>query len=179
MNRERWINTRSCFNPSWGRHLGKIRPAPGNHDYETGYGEDYFSYFGDAAGNPDEGYYSYEMGAWHIIVLNSNCLSIDGCGPSSPQISWLKKDLESHPNLCTLAYWHHARWSSGYYGDADWLDTFWQVLNEYGVELIINGHDHYYERLKPQNPGETLTWRKESGKSPREPGEQVLMIFTN
>ena len=64
----------------------------------------------------------------------------------------VKEDLESHPNLCTLAYWHHARWSSGYYGDSDWLDTFWQVLYEHGVELIINGHDHYYERLKPQDP---------------------------
>jgi len=141
-----------CFGPSWGRHLGRIRPSAGNHDYQTVDAEDYFSYFGDAAGKSGEGYYSYEMGDWHIIVLNSNCLSIDGCGPSSPQIAWLKEDLEIHPNLCTLAYWHHPRWSSNFYGDSEWLDTFWQVLYEHRVELIINGHDHYYERLTPQNP---------------------------
>ncbi len=141
-----------CFDPSWGRHLWRIRPAAGNHDYETADAADYYSYFGDTAGKSGEGYYSYEMGDWHIIVLNSNCLSIDGCGPSSPQIAWLKEDLERHPNPCTLAYWHHPRWSSGYYGDSDWLDTFWQVLYEHGVELIINGHDHFYERLAPQNP---------------------------
>ena len=141
-----------CFDPTWGRNIERIRPAPGNHDYVTDDAEDYYKYFGDAAGKPGEGYYSYEVGDWHVIVLNSNCAQTEDCGESSRQIEWLVEDLENHPNLCTLAYWHHPRWESDDEGDRDFLDTFWRVLYDHDVELVVNGHEHYYERLAPQNP---------------------------
>lgn len=106
------IEFAACYDPSWGRHKSRTRPAPGNHDYYTAGAFGYFDYFGGAAGDPDKGYYSYNLGAWHIIVLNSNCSKIDGCGPGSPQEQWLRADLAAHPAKCTLAYWHHPRFSS-------------------------------------------------------------------
>ncbi len=141
-----------CYDPTWGRYLQRIRPSPGNHDYVTDDAEDYYEYFGDAAGEPGKGYYSYDVGGWHVISLNSNCAQTEDCEESSRQIDWLVEDLEQHPNLCTLAYWHHPRWESDDEGDRDFLDTFWQVLYDHDVELVVNGHEHYYERLAPQNP---------------------------
>jgi hypothetical protein len=130
-----------------------MHPSPGNHDYLTEKNAaSYFDYFGQAAGEPGKGYYSYDLGDWHIVALNSNCLNIDGCGPSSPQVEWLKADLEAHPAACTLAYWHHPRWTSGLAENSFWLDAFWQVLYEHGAEIVVSGHDHDYERFAPQNP---------------------------
>lgn len=141
-----------CFDPSWGRHKDRIRPAAGNHEYKVDHAADYFTYFGEAAGQIREGWYSYDAGDWHIIVLNSACLWINGCGPSSPQVAWLQEDLAAHSNDCTLAYWHDPRWSSGLGGSSHWLDAFWQTLYAAGVEVVISSDDHNYERFAPQDP---------------------------
>lgn len=142
----------ACYDPSWGRHTSRTRPAPGNHDYHTRGAFGYFDYFGDAAGKPDKGYYSYDLGLWHIIVLNSNCSKIDGCGPGSPQEQWLRADLAAHATTCTLAYWHHPRFSSGTHGGDAALDAFWRALYEHHADVVLGGHDHDYERFAPQTP---------------------------
>ena len=142
----------TCFDPSWGRFKDRIRPAAGNHEYKVDHAADYFEYFGEAAGKIREGWYSYDVGDWHIVVLNSACLWVDGCGPSSPQVAWLKEDLAAHPNDCTLAYWHDPRWSSGLGGSSHWLDAFWQELYAAGAEVVLSGDDHDYERFAPQDP---------------------------
>ncbi len=141
-----------CYEPSWGRHRARTRPAPGNHDYHTPRAAGYFSYFGEVAGPPERGYYSYDLGTWHIVVLNSNCAAVGGCGPGSPQERWLRADLAAHPAACTLAYWHHPRFSSGPHGGTSTVQALWQALYEAGAEIVINGHDHLYERFAPQTP---------------------------
>ncbi|HSB02550.1 MAG TPA: DNRLRE domain-containing protein [Anaerolineales bacterium] len=140
------------FDPSWGRVKNIIRPAAGNHEYNTAGASGYYSYFGTAAGDKTKGYYSYNIGAWHIIALNSNCSPVGGCGAGSPQELWLKADLAAHPNACTLAYWHHPRFSSGEHGSNSAYDAFWKDLYAAGAEIVLNGHDHDYERFAPQNP---------------------------
>jgi 3',5'-cyclic AMP phosphodiesterase CpdA len=141
-----------CFGPSWGRHKSRIRPAAGNHDYLTGGARGYFTYFGAAAGPPDKGYYSYDIADWHIVVLNSNCGAIGGCGPDSPQARWLTADLARNPRICSIAYWHHPRFSSGPHGNHEAVQAFWAILYSAGVELVLNGHDHLYERFLPMAP---------------------------
>jgi hypothetical protein len=140
------------YDPSWGRLKGITRPAVGNHEYETAGASGYFDYFGAAAGEKTKGYYSYDIGAWHIIALNSMCSQVGGCGVGSSQEKWLKADLAAHPNMCTLAYWHHPRFSSGQHGSSSSYDAFWKALYASGVEIVLNGHDHHYERFNPQNP---------------------------
>ncbi|HMB24234.1 MAG TPA: DNRLRE domain-containing protein, partial [Anaerolineales bacterium] len=141
------------FDPSWGRVKNIIRPAVGNHEYNTAGADGYYSYFGSAAGDKTKGYYSYDIGAWHIIALNSNCSKVGGCGTGSPQEKWLKADLAAHPNACTLAYWHHPRFSSGEHGSDSAYDIFWKDLYAAGAEIVLSGHDHDYERFAPQSPG--------------------------
>ncbi len=143
---------RRCYGPTWGRFLARTRPAIGNHDGYTDGGAPYFAYFGASAGDAPDGWYSYEAGTWHVIVLNSNCASIGGCAEGSPELTWLKADLATHPAACTMAIWHHPRFSSGEHGSDRITDPFWQVLYAAGVELIVNGHDHDYERFAPQTP---------------------------
>jgi hypothetical protein len=143
-----------CYDPTWGRHKARTRPAVGNHEYHTPGAPAYFDYFGAAAGDPTKGYYSYDLGTWHIIVLNSNCDDIDGCAAGSPQEQWMRADLAAHPTTCTLAYWHHPRYSSGpahrpTIRDNPAVQPFWQALYESGAEVIIAGHNHTYERLAP------------------------------
>jgi len=145
-----------CFDPIWGQFKERIHPAAGNHDVRLEDGKAYFDYFGEAAGQPGQGYYSYEAGSWHVIVLNSNCQVAGGCEPGSPQEEWLKQDLATHPNLCTLAYWHHPLFTSGSMGPSDWVKPFWDDLYAAGVEMVINGHDHHYERFEPLNPSGSL-----------------------
>ncbi|MFY9822964.1 MAG: metallophosphoesterase [Thermoanaerobaculia bacterium] len=140
------------FGPTWGRLGSRLRPAPGNHEYETPGAAGYFDYFGAAAGNRTEGWYSYELGTWHVVVLNSNCAAIGGCGPGSPQLRWLAADLAAHPRACTLVYWHHPRFSSGLHNDDPLSDAFWRTLYAAGADLVLNGHDHDYERFAPQDP---------------------------
>lgn len=142
----------NCYGATWGQYTARTRPAPGNHEYGTTGAAAYFAYFGAAAGNPNEGYYSYDLGAWHIVVLNSNCDQIGGCGPGSPQEQWLRADLAAHPAFCTLAYWHHPRFSSGPHGSNAALQPLWQALYDGGADVVLNGHDHDYERFAPQTP---------------------------
>ena len=138
----------SYFGRTWGQLKGRIRPVPGNHEYETSGASGYFSYFGSVAGPPSRGYYSYNVGAWHIVALNS-AIAHDA---RSAQYGWLKWDLLYHPNLCTLAYWHHPRWSSGEHGNNTSMDPFWRLLYAHHVDIVLNGHDHDYERFARQTP---------------------------
>jgi calcineurin-like phosphoesterase family protein len=150
----------ASFDPSWGRVKPLIRPAVGNHEYLTAGAAGYYAYFGAAAGDPAEGYYSYDLGAWHLVVLNSNCGEVGGCGPGSPQGQWLASDLAAHAGQCLLAYWHHPRFSSGAHGDDPITDPFWQQLYQAQADLILTGHDHDYERFAPQSPaGVYDPWR--------------------
>jgi hypothetical protein len=139
----------NCYAPSWGRHKGRTRPSAGNHDYGTAGAAGYFGYFGSMAGEPGKGYYSYDLGAWHIIVLNSN-ISVE---TGSPQEGWLRADLAAHPVVCTLAYWHHPRFSSGtVHGSDASLQPLWQALYDSGADVVLVGHEHNYERFAPQDP---------------------------
>jgi len=145
-----------CYKPSWGRHKSRTRPALGNHDYETAGAAGYFGYFGSAATPLDpkcrsscRGYYSYELGSWHIVVLNTTCSEVGGCRAGSPQEQWLRQDLAAHPTACTLAYWHHPRFSFGKFHDAPLLQDLWQALYDHGVEVLLTGHDHNYQRYTP------------------------------
>ncbi len=140
-----------CYDPSWGRFKDRTRPAVGNHEYLTHKAEPYFNYFGAAAGDPNKGYYSYELGKWHIVVINSNCSQIGGCEAGSPQEQWLRDDLRAHPTACTLAYWHHPRFSSGEHGSTVAMQPIWQALYDNGAEVVLSGHDHDYERFAPQD----------------------------
>ena len=140
-----------CYDLSWGRHRERTRPSPGNHDYVTEAASGYFNYFGVAAGDADKGYYSYDLGDWHVVVINSNCAAVAGCGPGSAQEQWLRADLSAHPAACTLAYWHHPRFSSGDHGNSTSMQAIWQALYDVGAEVVLGGHDHDYERFAPQD----------------------------
>jgi hypothetical protein len=141
-----------CYEPSWGRHKERTRPSPGNHEYGTYQASGYFDYFGEAAGEIGKGYYSYDLGTWHIVVINSNCNKIGGCDEGSPQEEWLRNDLASNSAICTLAYWHHPLFSSGKHGNNPIMEPIWQALYDHGVDVVLNGHDHDYERFAPQDP---------------------------
>jgi hypothetical protein len=139
----------NCYDPSWGRLKARTYPSPGNHDYHITDAAGYFNYFGPAAGDPTKGYYSYDLGTWHIIVLNSNIPVEAG----SPQEQWLRADLAAHPVACTAAYWHHPRFSSGIrHGSNTRLQPLWQALYDYGADVVMVGHEHNYERFAPQDP---------------------------
>jgi len=145
----------NCYESTWGRHKDRTRPSPGNHGYGTAGAAGYYTYFG-AAASPLEpnctsnckGYYSYDLGAWHIIALNSEI----ALGAGSPQEQWLRADLAANPNSCTLAYWHKPRFSSGTHGNNASLQAIWQALYDFGADVVLNGHDHTYERFAPQSP---------------------------
>jgi hypothetical protein len=142
-----------CYDKTWGRAKARTRPAAGNHEFHSAGGTPYFDYFGATAGDPKTGYYSYELGAWHIIVLNSECLDVGGCEAGSPQEKWLRADLTSHPVACTLAYWHKPLFSSGgAHGNDLTVKPLFQALYEANADVVINGHDHDYERFAPQDP---------------------------
>jgi acid phosphatase type 7 len=143
-----------CFDPSWGRHKERIRPATGNHDHSTKDAAGYFEYFGEAGGEFDKYYYSYDLGAWHVVVLNSDCWRVDGCGANDPQGRWLRNDLAASPAHCTLAYWHRPPFSSGWYGDPEdsaRVLPLWEMAYDAGVDVVLAAHDHSYERLAPMN----------------------------
>ena len=143
----------NCYAPTWGRFKNRTRPAPGNHEYHSTGASAYSSYFGDAAGDPTKGYYSYDLGAWHVIVLNSECAEVGGCDAPSPQGKWLKQELDQHPVACTLAYWHKPLFSSGgRHGNDPDMKPLWQTLYAAGADVVLNGHDHNYERFAPQDP---------------------------
>jgi acid phosphatase type 7 len=142
-------NISAVYHPTWGRVKSISRPILGNHD---GAGAGYFSYFNGPgaangpAGPRGRGYYSFDVGAWHLVALNSNCTRVS-CGAGSIQERWLRADLAAHPTACTLAYWHAPRYSSGHDGSHVTLSAFWRALHEAGAELVLSGHSHSYERF--------------------------------
>jgi hypothetical protein len=147
-----------CYGPTWGRHKDRTRPALGNHEYDLGNADGYFQYYGEIAADPEEGYYSYDLGFWHIIVLNTSdhCRAVT-CHPSSPQMEWLSADLAANRAFCTLAIWHTPFFTSGTpEGSARFLSPFWELLYENGADVIVNAHEHNYERFAPQRPDSIL-----------------------
>jgi acid phosphatase type 7 len=135
-----------CFEPSWGRHKQRLRPAPGNHEYISG-GTAYFRYFGRAAGPSGRGYYSFNLGAWHIVSLNSE----RGTGAGGSQVRWLRADLARSKARCVLAFWHRPRWSRGQYGDDRSMAPLWNALYDAGADVVLGGHDHNYQRYPQMN----------------------------
>jgi len=140
-----------CYGPTWGRFKARTRPVVGNHEYLTACATGYFGYFGAAGGDPTRGYYSYDLGRWHVVVINSNCGEIDGCQTGSPQEQWLRQDLASHPAPCTVAMWHNPRYSSGEHGDDPSMRDIWQALYDANADVVLSGHDHDYQRFAPQD----------------------------
>ncbi len=143
---------KDSYDRTWGRLKLITRPAIGNHEYATPGATGYFAYFGPAAGDPRKGYYSYDVGTWHLLALNSNCTLVGGCRAGSPQEQWLKADLAAHAGRCILAYWHHPRFSSGWHGSNPAYRAFWEDLYQAGADVVLVGHDHDYERFAPQDP---------------------------
>jgi calcineurin-like phosphoesterase family protein len=153
----------TCYDPTWGRHASRTRPAVGNHEYITPGALGYYLYYG-AVSAPPLGYYSYDLGTWHVVVLNSmsqwtlcpqpqpSLATARACAGDRAQQIWLKADLAAHPNNCTVAYFHHPRFSSGMHGSQYEVLQLWDILYRYGVDVVISGHDHLYERFAPQNP---------------------------
>ncbi len=142
-----------CYAPTWGRFKDRTRPAPGNHEYHRSGASGYARYFGALAGDPTKGYYSYDLGAWHILSLNSECEKVGGCDAASPQGQWLRQDLKQHSGRCTLAYFHKPLFSSGAsHGNNPTMKPLWDALYASGADIVINGHDHHYERFAPQDP---------------------------
>ena len=138
-----------CFDPTWGRHKARTRPSPGNHDYNTSGASGYYNYWGALAGPAGRGYYSFDLGDWHIISLNSETSMAAG----SAQETWLRADLAASTKQCTLAYWHKPRFSSGTdHGSLSSAQPLWQALYDFHAELVLNGHEHNYERFAPQSP---------------------------
>ena len=136
---------RDCYGPTWGRHRQRTRPTPGNHDYESPGAGPYFSYFGANAGPPGLGYYTYRLGDWEIYALNSNIVADD----RSAQYAWLAGELLQRASRCSLAYWHHPVVSEGPYGDGRHMRAIWKLLYQHGVDVVITGHDHNYQRFAP------------------------------
>jgi acid phosphatase type 7 len=160
-----------CYEPTWGRHKARTRPAPGNHEYLTPGATGYFTYFFPVS-SPPGGYYSYDLGRWHVIVLNSmpqwsacpppKTSPEDGrtCAGDLPQRLWLIADLARHRNRCTIAYFHHPRFSSGRHGSQYEMQQFWDILYARGVDVVVSAHDHLYERFAPQDPEGDLDTRR-------------------
>lgn len=142
------------YDPTWGRLKSITYPVAGNHEYQTPGAAGYFAYFGDVAAPQHGGYYSFDVGDWHFIALNSMCDQVGGCGPGSPQETWLLGDLAQHRNVCTVAFWHYPRFSSGTNRNHPEMGTFWDDLYAEGADIVLNGHDHGYERFAPQTPSQ-------------------------
>jgi hypothetical protein len=164
----------SCYGPTWGRFKGRTKPAMGNHEYVDPKAQGYFDYWGAQAGPRGKGYYSFDLGAWHIVALNTNCYIKDlgGCGAGSPEETWLKADLAEHPNSCIIAYGHHALFSSGVFTKHavhPELKQLWQDLYAAHADLILAGHEHSYERFAPQDP---------DGKADPEHGIREIVVGT-
>jgi hypothetical protein len=148
-----------AFASSWGRFGELLRPAIGNHEYGHACNRDeasaYFSYFGARAGEAGKGWYSFDVGEWHLIALNSECsygrggVAVGGCQTGSPQERWLRDDLAAHTNRCSLAYWHEPRFSSGQHGNNQSMTDIWNLLVDKGTDVVLSGHNHNYERFEP------------------------------
>jgi alkaline phosphatase len=165
---------RRCYHPTWGRFLQRTRPAPGNHDWETKGAAGYFRYFGRRAGPAGRGYYSFKTGGWRVYVLDTTrCLWAPGdrssCGRGSRQYRWLARHLAAHPSRCTLVVAHHPRFSSGVGGNHRAVAPLLWQLYRAGAELVINGHDHSYERFAPARP---------DGRTDRRHGLRQIVVGT-
>ncbi len=138
------------YGPTWGRFKAITYPAVGNHEYRTADAAGYFTYFGARAGDPSKGYYSFDVGAWHVVALNTSelCQQVS-CEAESAQVKWLEADLAATKQKCVLAYWHYPRFSSGKHGNFTRAAPFWKVLAKYEAELVLTGHEHFYERMSP------------------------------
>ena len=145
---------RDCYHPTWGEEKTRTKPSVGNHEYYTADASGYFGYFGARAGDPSRGYYTYKKGSWRIIVLNSNCSEVGGCGELSAQGSWLKQTLNNYPAKCTMAYFHHPLFASTGAASPE-VRPFWDILYDHDADVILSGHAHYYERFAPQLPDGT------------------------
>jgi hypothetical protein len=151
-------NIMAVYDPTWGRVKSISRPILGNHESA---GNSYFTYFNGSgasngpAGPRGKGYYSFDVGSWHLVALNSNCARVP-CSAGSEQERWLRADLAAHPTSCTLAYWHHPRWSSGHDGSSTFMQPLWAALSDAGAEILLSGHSHDYERFAPMNRGGIL-----------------------
>jgi hypothetical protein len=142
----------NCYEPTWGRHRSRTLPTAGNHEYDTLGAGGYFGYFGAIAGDPSKGYYSTDVGGWHVVALNSNCSKVTGgCAAGGAQEQWLRADLAASAAACTVAIWHHPLFSSGLHGAEVAVRPLWQALVDAGADLVIVGHDHDYERFAPQD----------------------------
>jgi hypothetical protein len=144
-----------CYEPTWGDFKKRTKPVPGNHEYLTAGAKGYFEYFEDMAGQPGKGYYSYDLGEWHIVALNSLCSNVGGCSDDDPQAEWLRADLaENDDKACTLAYFHYPFFTSGKYrpGISNG-GPLWDILYEADADVVLSAHDHNYQRFAPQNPG--------------------------
>ena len=141
----------AMYAKSWGAYRDITLPVPGNHEYGSPGARGYYAYFGERAGEPDKGYYSYDLGAWHVVALNSECHHVGGCNESDPQATWLRQDLAAHPRKCVLAYWHRPRFSSGTHGNSLEQDALWRILATADADVVLGGHDHDYERFVPMN----------------------------
>ena len=138
---------RSSYDPTWGRFKAITRPVPGNHEYLTGGADGYFDYFGRRAHRRRGGYYSFNVGTWHLVAVNSGRGEI-----SDEQLAWVRRDLGRNDARCDLAFWHHPRWSSAGSGSDGDMAALWQVLSQQGVDVVLNGHHHVYERFAPLSP---------------------------
>jgi alkaline phosphatase len=147
---------RECWGPSWGDPrkliMKRVRPVPGNHEHQTDFSSPYYQYFGESAGEPRKGYYSYELGEWHIVALNSEIARNErySVAERKAQEDWLKADLAKVTKKCTLAYWHHPRFASSYHGNDPTVTSFWTILEEAGADVVVTGHEHVYERFAAQ-----------------------------
>lgn len=146
------------YDRTWGRFASITRPVPGNHEYAGGSAPGYYRDFGRAAGDPRHGWYSFDIGGWHLVALSSRCggAGVGGCGPGSPQVRWLAADLAASQARCTLAYWHQPRFSSGLHGSDPAYDAFWRTLYAARAELVLSSHDHDYERFAPLDPTQRM-----------------------
>ena len=140
-------NYTNCYGPTWGRHLWRTFAVPGNHDYTADGGAAFFAYFGSAAGPPGLGYVSHTLGSWHVILLNSMLPAQSG----TPQYEWLRQDLAASTAACTVAVWHHPLFSSGQNGNSTFMRDVFNLMYQYGVDVVLNGDDHIYERFAPQD----------------------------
>ena len=143
---------RESFHPSWGRLKDVIRPVPGNHEYETDDASGYFAYFGDAAGDPFRGYYAFEEGGWLFVGANTVCDEVGGCDVGDEQYEWLRETLEASDATCQAAFWHDPRWSNGNYDDEEMVAAMYELLYDHGVELLLSGDSHNYQRFEPLDP---------------------------
>jgi 3',5'-cyclic AMP phosphodiesterase CpdA len=143
---------RGSFHPTWGQLRVPLRPVPGNHEYRIEGARDYFAYFEEQASWRPPSWYAYNLGPWHIVALNSNCeRPAVPCGGDEEQVNWLRAELAADTHRCTLAYWHHPRYSSGFHGSDPRTASLWRILDQADAEIVLSGHDHHYERLAPQD----------------------------